>query len=88
MYSLISASFWISSYESSCLLLSLNILALYNASPLVSNVMHLYLGHIWLYLTFMESSLPSYIKLLRNNEKSLRLFYKKYALLRDTEVRK
>ncbi|XP_065061509.1 uncharacterized protein LOC135688540 isoform X2 [Rhopilema esculentum] len=42
-------------------------------------------GHIWLYLTFMESSLPSYIKLLRTNEKSLRTFYRKYALLRDTE---
>jgi len=42
-------------------------------------------GQIWLFLTFMESSLQSYMKSMRNDEKELKSFYKKYALLRDTE---
>eukprot|EP00112_Aurelia_sp_Birch-Aquarium-sp1_P006578 Seg1722.8 transcript_id=Seg1722.8/GoldUCD/mRNA.D3Y31 product="Pleckstrin-like domain-containing family M member 2" protein_id=Seg1722.8/GoldUCD/D3Y31 len=42
-------------------------------------------GQLWLFLTFTESSILSYVKLIRSSEKNLKWFYKKYALLRDME---
>eukprot|EP00794_Sanderia_malayensis_P015354 gene15354-16930_t len=42
-------------------------------------------GQIWLFLTFIESSLLGYLRMLTESKKMVKWFYKKYALLRDEE---
>ncbi|XP_065655306.1 uncharacterized protein LOC101237678 isoform X2 [Hydra vulgaris] len=42
-------------------------------------------GYIWLYTTFIEQSLESYIKVMTSEIKLIKYFYKEFALLRDSE---
>lgn len=55
------------------------------SSPIITFV---FLGYIWLFLTFIENSLEGYIRMMVTNTKLLRICYKNYALLRDSEVKK
>ncbi|XP_057304537.1 uncharacterized protein LOC130641654 isoform X2 [Hydractinia symbiolongicarpus] len=42
-------------------------------------------GYIWLFLTFIEDSLDSYLKMMTMETKMIKYFYQRYSLLRDTE---
>lgn len=42
-------------------------------------------GYIWLFLTFIEDSLDSYLKMMTMETKMMKYFYQRYSLLRDTE---
>ena len=42
-------------------------------------------GYIWLYLTVIEDSLESYLRMLLLDKKLIKMYYKKFAMLRDDE---
>lgn len=42
-------------------------------------------GYVWLYLTFVENSLDSYLRMVLLEVKAVRSYYKNFAILRDEE---